>query len=323
MADEIKWIKTQCDLFNNRKIKQIEVMPEGDAILIIWVKLLCLAGSVNDNGYVYLTPEVPYTDELLANEFRKSTQLIRLALATFVKFGMIEIIDNILHVSNWAKYQNVEGMEKVRLQNRIRKQKQRERDSLKLLGNNTKDNSHVTSRDSHAIDKDIEEDKELDIYNNQQEEEYIKNARARVIDSFSQELCRPITPIEMQLIISWEMDYGSELVLAALKEAVVNNKRSFKYIEAILVSWKGKGIRTAIEAQQEIEQFNNRKIFNNSDDVVVEELMKKDVPEHEKKLGRLNDLKVLMELYAHNSSKCNEYKQEYERLLKELHEDEE
>lgn len=125
MADEIKWIKTQCDLFNNRKIKQIEVMPEGDAILIIWIKLLCLAGMVNDNGYIYLTPEVPYTDELLANEFHKSVSLIRLALMTFEKFGMIEIIDNILHVSNWVKYQNVDGMEKIRIQNKLRKQKQR------------------------------------------------------------------------------------------------------------------------------------------------------------------------------------------------------
>ena len=115
-------------------------------------------------------------------------------------------------------------------------------------------------------------------------------------------------------------DYSPDLVKLVLKEAVVNNKRSFKYIEAILVSWKGKGIRTAIEAQQEIEQFNNRKIFNNSDDVVVEELMKKDVPEHERKLYRLNDLKVLMELYAHDSSRCNQYKQEYERLLKEVQE---
>ena len=264
MADEIKWIKTQCDLFNNRKIKQIEVMPEGDAILIIWVKLLCLAGSVNDNGFIYLTPEVPYTDELLANEFRKSIQLIRLALATFVKFGMIEIIDNILHVSNWSKYQNVEGMERVRLQNRIRKQKQRERQALQLTNNNE---SHVTSRDSHAIDKDIEEDKELDIYNNQQEEENIyNNARANLIDFFDNEMCRPMTPIEMELLIQWEKDYSAELVKLALKEAVVNNKRSFKYIESILISWKGKGITTVIEAQQEIDQFNNRKAsYNNAE----------------------------------------------------------
>ena len=271
MADEIKWIKIQSDLFNNRKIKQIEAMPDGDRLIIIWVKLLCLAGNVNDAGYVYLTPEVPYTEELLANEFNRPVQLIRLALLTFQKFRMIEVIDNILHISNWVKYQNVEGMEKVKEQTRKRVAKHRA--NAKLLANKKNNDEcnatcNVTVTQCNAIDKDIEEEKELDIYNNQQEEEDIyNNAYASLIDSFTNELCRPITPIEMELVIQWEKDYSSELVKLALKEAVVNNKRTFKYIEAILVSWKGKGIRTAIEAQQEIEQFNNRKSSANSDEL--------------------------------------------------------
>lgn len=101
----------------------------------------------------------------------------------------------------------------------------------------------------------------------QQEQDIYNNARENLIDSFTNELCRPITPIEMELLQQWEKDYSLDLVKLALKEAVVNNKRSFKYIEAILVSWKGKGIRTAIEAQQEIEQFNNRKSSANLDEL--------------------------------------------------------
>lgn len=101
----------------------------------------------------------------------------------------------------------------------------------------------------------------------QQEQDIYNNARENLIDSFTNELCRPITPIEMELLLQWEKDYSLDLVKLALKEAVVNNKRTFKYIEAILVSWKGKGIRTAIEAQQEIEQFNNRKSSANSDEL--------------------------------------------------------
>lgn len=266
MADEIKWIKICTDMFNNRKMQLIEEMPEGDTIIVIWVKLLCLAGDVNDAGVVYVTREVPYTDEMLATVFRRPLQKVRLALMTFEKFGMIDIIDDLLHVSNWAKYQNVDGMEKIKEQTRKRVAKHR---SKKLLSNsNCNVTGNVTVTHCNAIDKDIEEDKELDIYNNQQEEEDIyNNAHANLIDFFSNEIGRPLSPIEMELVMQWEKDYSPDLVKLALKEAVVNNKRTFKYIEAILVSWKGKGIRTAIEAQQEIEQFNNRKSSANSDEL--------------------------------------------------------
>ena len=46
MAD-IKWIKITTDMFDDEKIKVIEAMPDRDAILIIWIKLLTLAGKVN------------------------------------------------------------------------------------------------------------------------------------------------------------------------------------------------------------------------------------------------------------------------------------
>jgi len=130
---DIKWIKVMTDMFDNRKIKQIETLPEADTLLVIWLKLLCLAGTINDNGLLYLTKEIPYTDEMMAKEFNRPINTVRLALQTFVKFQMIEIIDDIVMISNWEKYQQIDGMEKVREQNRIRKQKQRERQKMALL----------------------------------------------------------------------------------------------------------------------------------------------------------------------------------------------
>ena len=155
MAD-VKWIKLATDIFDNRKIKLIEKMPEGDSIIVIWLKLLCLAGTVNDSGLVYLTREVPYTDEMLSAIFDRPLTTVRLALQTFERFDMIETVNDILLLPSWEKYQNVDGLEKVREQNRIRKAKQRE--TQKLL------TCHVTSHDdvteSHATDKDIEQEKD-------------------------------------------------------------------------------------------------------------------------------------------------------------------
>lgn len=155
---EVKWIKVSTDMFNSsRKIKQIEVMPEGDAILVIWLKLLLLAGNINDGGAIYITPEIPYTDEMLANELRRPLNTVRLALNTFEHFGMIEIIDDILHLSSWEKYQSTDKLAEIREQTRQRVAKCREK--KQLASGNVTGNATVTLR--NAIDR--EEDKEKEI----------------------------------------------------------------------------------------------------------------------------------------------------------------
>ena len=144
----------------SRKIKQIELMPEGDTILVIWLKLLLLAGNVNDGGAIYLTPEIPYTEEMLANELRRPLNTVRMALSIFEKFGMIEIVDDILRLSAWEKYQNVEGMERIREQTRARVARSREK--KRLAECNATCNATVTH--CNAIEEEREEEKEEEIH---------------------------------------------------------------------------------------------------------------------------------------------------------------
>lgn len=164
MAD-VKWIKIAINMFDNRKIRQIETMPDGDSLLLIWVKLLCLAGNVNDGGYIYLTKEIPYTDEMLATQFNKPLPTIRLALKTFEQFGMIEVINNIIFLSSWEKYQNTDKLAEIRAQTRARVAKHREKQKLLEAGqgdseSNVTCNVTVTQGNALDIDKDIDIDKD-------------------------------------------------------------------------------------------------------------------------------------------------------------------
>ena len=113
---EVKWIKITTDIFDNRKIKIIEKMPDGYAIIVVWVKLLCLAGTTNDGGQVYITQNIPYTERTLATQFGMPLATIQLALATFEQFEMIERVDDFLQITNWEKYQSVDKMEKLKEQ---------------------------------------------------------------------------------------------------------------------------------------------------------------------------------------------------------------
>lgn len=156
MAD-VKWIKIAVDMFDNRKIKQIGSMPEGDSLLLMWVQLLCLAGNVNDGGFIYLTKEIPYTDEMLATQFNKPISTVRLALKTFEQFGMIEIINNMIFLSSWEKYQSTDRLTAIREKDRERKRRKREAE--KLLPQNSTEFPR-TSMDVPRID--IEGDIDID-----------------------------------------------------------------------------------------------------------------------------------------------------------------
>ena len=156
MAD-VKWIKIAVDMFDNRKIKQIGSMPEGDSLLLMWVQLLCLAGNVNDGGFIYLTKEIPYTDEMLATQFNKPISTVRLALKSFEQFGMIEIINNMIFLSSWEKYQSTDRLETIREKDRERKRRKREAE--KLLPQNSMEIPR-TSMDVPRID--IEGDIDID-----------------------------------------------------------------------------------------------------------------------------------------------------------------
>lgn len=153
MAD-VKWIKITTDIFSDEKILLIEQMPDADSLLVIWFKLLCMAGKENNYGVFMMRNRMPYTEEMLATIFRRPLNTIRLALSTFEAFGMIDIEDDIITIPNWEKHQNIDGMDRIKELNRDRQRRYRERQ--KALTDTSRDvtnYSNVTSRDSNAVDK--------------------------------------------------------------------------------------------------------------------------------------------------------------------------
>lgn len=160
MEDRLQWIKLQTNIFDNRKIQHIETMPDADTILVVWFKLLALAGTINDDGNIYLTREIPYTALSLAQLFRRPVNTVTLALQLFEKLGMIEIIDDFMRLSNWEKYQNTDAIAAAREKTRKRVAAFRERQRLAQIEAKNVCNATVTASNAIEKDKDIEEEKE-------------------------------------------------------------------------------------------------------------------------------------------------------------------
>lgn len=128
----VKWIKITTDMFDNRKIKHLRKLPEGNNIVLIWVMLLTMAGRCNANGMIFLTENIPYTTKMLADELDFEENTIRMALQALEQLDMIIMDENRFSIVGWDEHQSAEGLEKIREQNRLRKQKQRASAKKKL-----------------------------------------------------------------------------------------------------------------------------------------------------------------------------------------------
>ncbi len=155
---EVSWIKLSVGLFENRKIKRILALPRGEEILVFWLRLLCLSGQLNREGALLFTEREPYDVGSLAVECDLPRALVAEWLDIFISFGMMAKENGIYRITGWEKYQNVERMERIREQNRMRKQRQRT--AQKEVSEGVSRDGHVTVTLCHAPEEEREEEQE-------------------------------------------------------------------------------------------------------------------------------------------------------------------
>lgn len=157
-------------MFDNRKIKHLRRLPDGNSIVLIWVMLLTMAGRCNSGGMIFLTENIPYTPKMLSDELDFEESTVQLALEALERLGMIRRdADGILAVTGWEEHQNIEGMDRIREQTRKRVAEHRSRKKQLELpdryGNVTVTVCNATDKEED-IDKDIDKDIDIDKDNN-------------------------------------------------------------------------------------------------------------------------------------------------------------
>lgn len=235
---EIKWIKLSVTMFDDEKIKLIETMPEADTIIVIWVKLLALAGRSNMGGYIMLTETIPYTEDMLVSMLQRPLSTIRMALATFQKFGMFELSnDGAFFLTNWEKHQNVDGMDKVRLQTNERVRKHRAAQKGLISPSGEKRFSNVTVTQSNAIDIEVDIDLEKD------KDNYC------CLDGSGDEIIAPITTDPSS--ISQDADLAGD----ADSNRIADDKDYRRQVANLYLARRGKGLEISAKDEITIEEL--------------------------------------------------------------------
>ena len=149
-------------------------MPEGDSFALIWVMLLTLAGRCNAGGMIFLTENMPYTPKMLSDELGIEENTILSALSHFEQLDMIHRDNGYIILTGWEEHQNTDALEKVREQNRIRKQRYDAKQKALNTGNVT-----VTQSNATDIEEEIDIDKEKEKREDIEEKAPAKKASAK------------------------------------------------------------------------------------------------------------------------------------------------
>lgn len=89
------------------------------------------------------------------------------------------------------------------------------------------------------------------------EEEYKEiNKESNIFELVENNLGRVLSPIEIDLIKNW--DYDQEIIELAIKESILNNAKTLKYIDRVLFNWKQNKVETIEDAKRYLEEFSNK-----------------------------------------------------------------
>lgn len=154
----VKWVKITTDMFDNRKIKHLRKLPDGNNIVLIWVMLLTMAGRCNAGGMIFLTENIPYTPKMLADELGFEENTVKLAINALEQLNMVCTDNGFFSIAGWNEYQNIEGMEKIREQTRQRVTAHRQKQKALAAAAQSNVTCNVTVTQSNATEEDIDID---------------------------------------------------------------------------------------------------------------------------------------------------------------------
>ncbi|MCG7343059.1 DnaD domain-containing protein [Sporosarcina sp. ACRSL] len=92
---------------------------------------------------------------------------------------------------------------------------------------------------------------------NVKEEQKEKDEEGEIFTLFEQEFGRLLSPMECETITMWldEDGHAVQIIRAALKEAVLAQKLSLRYIDRILFEWKKKRVKTLNDVEKQSKSF--------------------------------------------------------------------
>ena len=165
MAERYYWLKLKKDFFKRHDIQIVEALPNGKDYILFYLKLMC--ESVDHEGRLRFSDEIPYNDTMLATITNTNVSIVRDAVKIFTELHMMEVMDDGTYFMNEVEklIGSAANNDNANRQRRFR-ENHKGAPLLECYESVTKCNADVTediTKDNESKSIEIEKEKE-DIY---------------------------------------------------------------------------------------------------------------------------------------------------------------
>jgi predicted phage replisome organizer len=235
------WLKLKRDFFKRHDIRIIEAMQNGKDYVLFYMKLLL--ESIDHEGMLRFSDTIPYNEDMLSTITNTNIDIVRTAIKIFRELEMMEILDD--GTIYMQEIQKMIGHESYWADQKRKKRSEMPMESLNV-GQCPTNVQHLSTMSNQEIEieKEIEIDKEVVVGGGGSE-------LKEIIKVFEQEIGM-ITPLVADEINGYATELPKDVIIRAIQEASMNNKRTWRYIKAILDRCIKENVRT-------VQDFEGRK----------------------------------------------------------------
>lgn len=258
------WIKLRTDFFNQETMDFLLSQKNGCEYVVLY-QMLCLQTANTDGRLVNQVGEmiVPFNVEKIVRDTKYfDYDTVVVALELYKQIGLIYTEDD-----GNLKISGLTDM--VGSETKWAEKKRIYREKQKMLGQQ-KDIVLQENRDKRLDIRDID-NKIID--------------SSSIYDYYQNEI-GTLTPRQYEIISNYLNIFNEDIIKEAINRASDNNGKTFKYVEAILKSWKQKGYKTLEDIQNELRNKKDKDVpvwFNKELD--SEELDNNELQELEKEMS--------------------------------------
>ncbi|WP_279133318.1 phage replisome organizer N-terminal domain-containing protein [Megasphaera elsdenii] len=246
---KLQWLKTRTGLFSDPRMLCLMNQANGDSYIVLWFFLKDMAGTVNDNGLVYVSGQEAMTTQLIAKCLHRRRPFIEKGLALLEKLELIKRNENgMIRIAIWDELQDFQRDEKKREQTRERVRRYRERQRQAQQGDSPVDAAPVVTEtmnppeESEAYDGNPPAAETAPAYDGEPVTTP-KTMRDYASVQKYQELFGPMQGEFAQQLIDLEKMWGSEATCIAIELAHENKVNNIRYIQAILKNSNGRPMK--------------------------------------------------------------------------------
>lgn len=124
---DVKWIKMPIDFFEQMSARVIMNMQKGEKILLIWIKLLCLAGRANRGGAILSEGGRGINAKMLPMVLGEDDVVVSNAVVTLKRLGIIKEQRGAIYLIGFDEEQSLEELNRQKELTRARVKRYRER----------------------------------------------------------------------------------------------------------------------------------------------------------------------------------------------------